>query len=86
MEFLFIASMEEKKREDKSVYHPSRFLILPLSSRKVVKEAPANFPEENKGFINNIFCRNWAVRNPSGTRLNSSSLVNKQVDLSLAIP
>ena len=32
-----------------------------------------------KIFINYIFCRNWAVRNPAGTRLDSSSLVNKQV-------
>ena len=31
-----------------------------------------------KGFINYVFCRNWAVRNPAGTRLDSS-LVNKQV-------
>ena len=34
---------------------------------------------QNKGFINYVFCRNWAVRNPAGTRLDSSSLVNKQV-------
>ena len=32
-----------------------------------------------QGFINNVFCRNWAVRYPAGTRLGSSSLVNKQV-------
>ena len=25
------------------------------------------------------FCRNWAVRNPAGTRLDSARLVNKQV-------
>ena len=55
MEFFFIASMEEKKSEDKSVCHPSRFSILPLSSRKAVKEAPANFPQKNKGFINYVF-------------------------------
>ena len=23
----------------------------------------------NKGFINYVFCRKWAVRNPAGTRL-----------------
>ena len=28
-----------------------------------------------------VFCRNWAVRNPDGTRLDSPSLVNKQVGL-----
>ena len=36
---------------------------------------------KNKGFINYVFCRNWAVRNRTGTMLDSSSLVNKQVDL-----
>ena len=35
--------------------------------------------QKNKGFINYVSCRNWAVRNPAGTRLDSSSLVNKQV-------
>ena len=44
---------------------------------KVVKKAPANFPQKNKGFINYVFCRNLAVRNPAGTRLDFSSLVNK---------
>ena len=79
MEFLFIASMEKKKSKDKSICHPSSFSILLLSSRKAVKEAPANFPQINKVFINYVFCRNWAVRNPAGTRLDSS-LVNKQVE------
>ena len=79
IEFLFLASMEKKKSEDKSNRHYSSFSILPLSSRKAVKEAPANFPQKNKGFISYVFCRNWAVRNPAGTRLDSSSLVNKQV-------
>ena len=79
MKFLFIALMEKKKSEDKSIRHPSRFSILPLSSRRAVKEALANFPQKNKGFINYVFCRNWDVRNSSGTRLDSSSLANKQV-------
>ena len=70
-----------EKREDKSVGHPSSFSIFSLSFRKVVIEAPANFPQK-KNFINYAFCRNWAVRNPAGARLDSSSLVNKEVDLS----
>ena len=78
MEFLFIASIEKKKSEDKSIRHPSSFSILPLSLRKAVKEAPANFLQKNKGFITYVFCRKWAVRNPAGTRLDSS-LVTKQV-------
>ena len=48
------------------------------------RENPPYFSHTNKGFINYIFCRNWAVRNPAGTRLDSSSLVNKQVDDLLA--
>ena len=43
MEFLFIASIEKKKSEEKSICHPSSFSIHPLSLRKAVKEAPANF-------------------------------------------
>ena len=38
------------------------------------------FSHHKKGFINYVFCRNWAVRNPAGTRLDSS-LVNKQVEV-----
>ena len=72
--------MGKKKNEVKSICHPSIFSILPLSSRKAVKEAPANFPQKkHKGFIEYVFCRNWDVRNPAGTRLDSSSLVNKEV-------
>ena len=35
--------------------------------------------QSKKGFINYISCRNWAVRNPAETRLDSSSLVNKKL-------
>ena len=45
---------------------------------------PPQFSHHNKGFINFVFCRNWAVRNPAGTRLDSS-LVNKQVAPSTAM-
>ena len=82
MEFLFIVSME-KTSEDKSIRHPVSFSILPLFSRKVVREAPVNFPQKKKVLINYVFCRNWAVRNPAVTRLDSSSLVKKQVDWDL---
>ena len=26
------------------------------------------YNHDNKGFINYVFCRKWAVRNPAGTR------------------
>ena len=71
MEFLFIALMEKKKSEGKSICHPSSFPILPFSSRKAVKRNTTQFPLSYIVFINYIFCRNWAVRNPAGTRLDS---------------
>ena len=73
MNFLFMASMEKKKSEDKSICHPSTFPIIPLSSRNALKRSTP----KNKGFINYVFCRNWVVRSPAGTRLDSSSLVKK---------
>ena len=45
---------------------------------KQCREMPPQFSNNNKGFINYVFCRNCAVRNPAGTRLDSS-LINKQV-------
>ena len=53
------------------------FLNYSLSYRKAIKRSTKYFPIK-KGFINYVFCRNWAVGNPAGTRLDSS-LVNKQV-------
>ena len=41
---------------------------------------PHQFSHHNKFFMNYVFFRKWAVRNPAGTRLDSS-LVNKQVDI-----
>ena len=44
------------------------------------------FLQKIKGFINYVFCRNWAVRNPAGTRLDSLALlINKLLHL-LMIP
>jgi hypothetical protein len=77
MDFLFMASMEKKKSEDKSICHPSTFSIIPLSSRNAVKRSTIQLPPNNKGYINSVFCRNWVVRSPAGTRLDSSSLVKK---------
>ena len=58
-------------------------LHLFFSSDKQCRETLSEFSHHNKGFINYVFCRNWAVRNPAGTRLDSS-LVNKQVVHSLS--
>ena len=53
-------------------------LHIPFPPGKQWSEASPNFPHQNKGFINYFFCRNLAVRNPAGTRLDSS-LAIKQV-------
>ena len=44
MKLLFIASMEKKKSEDKSILHSSSFPIFPLLSRKVVQRSTTQFP------------------------------------------
>ena len=78
MAFLCIAFMGEKKNGDMFIIHHQASLHVTFPPRKQWSEASPNFPHQNKGFINYVFCRNWAVRNPAGTRLDSS-LVNKQV-------
>ena len=44
---------------------------------KKCRETQHMLSDHDKGFINYVFCINWAVRNPAG----DSSLVNKQVAL-----
>ena len=79
MDFLFIASMESKKVKASPFRILLVFQYFPfLQEGSKDKHHPIS-PQKNKGFINYVFCRNWAVRNPAGTRLDSSSLVNKQV-------
>ena len=60
------------------------FQYFPFPPGRLLRQAPSNFPPKNKGFINYVFCRNWAVRTPARTRLDSSSLVNKQFDVASA--
>ena len=68
---------KEKQRQDHSSSSQAS-LHITFPPGKQWSEASPNFPHQNKGFINYVFCRNWAVRNPAATRLDSS-LVNKQV-------
>ena len=81
MAFLCIAFMG-KKQKWRHVHSTSfqASLHIPFPPGKQWSEASPNFPHQNKGFINYVFCRNWDVRNPAGTGLDSS-LVNKQVEL-----
>ena len=59
MGLLFIAFLEERECVEKIV------------RMKDGLETPSKFTNNNKGFINYVFCRNWAVRNSGGTRLDS---------------
>ena len=82
MKFLFITSMEKKKGEDKSICHPFSFPILCFLQEGSKEKHQPNAPTKKKSIINYVSCKkNWAVRNSSGTLLDSSSLVNKQVVL-----
>ena len=49
---------------------------LSFSPLKQCRATSPLFSHQNKGFINYVFCRKWAVTNPAGTLC---SLVNKQV-------
>ena len=85
MAILCIAFMGEKlkwRHVNSTLFQASLHITFPLG--KQWSESSPNFPHQNKGFINYVFCRNWAVRNPAGTRLDSS-LVNKQVESGPAV-
>ena len=71
MGVLCIACMKKGKSVDMSVVHPSKPLHISFPPENQRREAPPYFPDQNKGFIKYVFCRNWAVRNPAGTRLDS---------------
>ena len=74
---LFAAFMEERESIEKlegSLMDLSSlffFSIVEAKKRKSTLVLPYK-----KGFINYVSSRNWAVRNPAGTRLDYSSLVN----------
>ena len=51
---------------------------LSFSPLRQCRETSPQFSYQNKVFINYVFGRNWAVRNPAGTRLDSlTSEINK---------
>ena len=79
MGFVRIACMENRKDRDKSIFHPVKLLNTLFLQESNAQKHHRIFRNQNKGFINHSFCRNGAVRNPTGTRL-ESSLVNEQVD------
>ena len=72
VKFLCIATINKKRREETSPFFIlSASWYFPFPSWKHWTEALPNSPNQNKDFLNYVFCRNWAVRNPAGTRLDS---------------
>ena len=79
--FLCIDCMASRKSEEKFLLPNFKPLYTFSLLQEINKEKSLPyFPDQSKGFINHNFCRNWAVRDPTGTRLDSS-LVYKQVGL-----
>ena len=64
---LFIAFLEERECVEKL----GRTKIWLVSTFPICNVSPPQFSHQNKIFIIYIFFRNWAVRNPAGTRLDS---------------
>ena len=68
---LFIDFLEE--RECVETLGRLRTDISPLFpfSMQAIQRNPSYYSHHNKGFINYVFCRNWAVRNLAGIRLDT---------------
>ena len=75
----FTAFLEERGKYRKARRTMNGLVFTFFFSVEAMKRNSILVIHQNKGFINYIFCRNWGVRNPAGTRLDTSSLVNKQV-------
>ena len=71
IEFLFIDSMEKRRVKTAPFVILLAFQYFPFPSGRQCRGAPPKFPPKNKGFINYVSYRNWAVRNPAETRLDS---------------
>ena len=69
MVLLCIAFLEGRKSVEKLGGQRIALSPLFLYSMQAMQRSTTLFPHHNKGFINHIFCSNWAVRNRAGTRL-----------------
>ena len=68
---LFIVYLEERKCVEKAWMDRNRHIYtFPFLHASNV-ENPTYYSHQNKGFINYVFCRNRAKRNPAVTRLDS---------------
>ena len=67
---LCIAFLEKSEREEKLGTMKNEIVSTSFLIRASNPYKP-QFSHHNKGFINFVFCRNWAVRNPAGTMLDS---------------
>ena len=70
--FICIDCMQKRKSGNKSILHHLMHLnTFPLLQERNKEKHQPSSPHQNKSFINTVFCRNWVVRNPAGTRLDS---------------
>ena len=68
---LFIAFLEEREYVEKLGRMTNGLVYtFPFLHTNNAEKSHLN-PHHNKSFINYCFCRNWAVRNPAGTSLDS---------------
>ena len=68
VKFSELPQWRKRKVELSSFFIISALWYIPF--RHWIKALP-NSSNQNKGFLNYVFCINWAVRNPAGTRLYS---------------
>ena len=75
-----LSSLLQWRRKKWRQVHSSSFYFFNTSPflQEHSKRSTSQFPTK-EGFTNWVFFRNWAVKNPEGTMLDSSRLVNKQV-------
>jgi hypothetical protein len=67
--FRFTAFSKERECEEKLGSMKNGYVShFPLFNASNAKKSPY-FYQHKKDFIIKVFCRNWAVRNPTGTRL-----------------
>ena len=67
--FSALPQWRKRKVEASPFFILSALWHFPFLSGRHWIEALPNSRNQNKGFLNYVFCRKWAVRNPAGTRL-----------------
>ena len=77
-----IAFLEQGECVEKLGMMKNGHIFIFVSPHESNAEKCTFFSHQNKGFINYDFCRNWAVRNPTGTPA-GTPVITKKVDPTL---